>query len=65
MADRMWCAVGAYPGRKRIIFGTVVARDRQAALEALVVKWHSIMPIDPPDLEPIPGQLVFRGDDDG
>ena len=63
MPNRMWCATGAYPGKARFIFGTVVARDRQDALTALAALWADTMHCPPPDWEPIPGELVFREGD--
>jgi hypothetical protein len=56
----MWCASGCYPGRERFIFGTVTAADRREAAELLAALWRRSVPFDPPDFEPIRGQLVFQ-----
>lgn len=57
--DRMWCAIGAYPGQKQFIFGSVVATDRQHALARLAALWAETIPFPPPDFEPIAGEVIF------
>ena len=66
MHDRMWVGVGRYPGKRLILFGTVVAPERREAVRKLNEAWEACFPYAPPDFEPAPGQLIFReGEPDG
>lgn len=64
--QRSFSALCSYPGMKKFHFGTVVMPARatmQEIREALQREWCAISPHPMPDMEPLPGMVMFIAED--